>query len=63
MRRMGKYSKKLLSRVQEHQVKKILDNSNGNLETIQEELAKIGLGDFVHKNHITKLSDGDAKHG
>lgn len=43
---MGKYSKKLLDRVQEHNLKKILDET-GNLGEIQDRLKKIGLGEFV----------------
>lgn len=52
---MGKYSKKLLSRVQEHQVKKILDKTD-NLDEIHDELERIGLGDYVHRR--TKETNG-----
>lgn len=43
---MSKYSKKLLNRVEEHNVKKIL-NETDDFTVIQKELIKIGLGDFV----------------
>lgn len=52
---MGRYSKKLLSRVEEHNVKKIL-NKTDDFEEIQNELTKIELGDFVHKKESKCIS-------
>ena len=49
---MGKYSKKLLNRVQEHNMKKLLDETD-DFSKIQEEAERLGLGEFVHR-HKTK---------
>jgi len=46
---MKKYSKNLLSRVQEHNLKKVMDETNGDLNKIQDHLEEIGLGSFVHR--------------